>query len=465
MNANPKSAAESRGQATDWVLLGVPALIWGASYFFIAEGLSAIGPNGLTFTRILIGFATLALFPSSRKAIPRSDWAAIALLGFVWFAFPLSMFPHAEMRVSSALTGMLTGATPLFTVIVASMLSRRLPSRGMVIGLLVGLTGVVVIALPTLGEGASSAIGLLLIVAAVISYGFALPVAHPLQKRHGALPVIWRAQAVALVLTAPMGVPDLLAARWTPRPLLSILVLGALGTGIAFVVMTTAAGKLGPSRASAAVFLSPGVALLLGVMVRGERVALLSVAGCVICIAGAWLMRRSQSEAAAAKDPTAEPAARRVPLTIEWRDSVEGVDWDELSRLYRDAPLGNKRPSELAIVFANSMFKYFVYDAGRLVGAGRALADGIDCSYICDVAVHPSHQGLGIGREIVTLLVRRSREHRKIILYAAPGKERFYQKLGFRRMATAMAIFQNQDRAEEQGLLLRENPANLKRSA
>lgn len=281
--------------ATDWLLLIVPAVIWGASFLFIAEGLQAIGPNGVTFVRIAIGFATLALFPGARRPIARGDWKAVALLGVVWFAFPLSMFPHAEVRVSSALTGMLNGAVPLFTAIVASALSRRLPSRGILVGLAVGLAGVVLIALPTIGEGRSSGIGIFLIFLAVLSYGFALPIAQPLQKKYGALPVIWRAQAVALVLTAPFGVIEIPRAQWTPVPLFSLIALGALGTAIAFVMMTTAAGRLGPTRASGAVFLTPGVALLLGVAIRGEQVALLSVIGCAVAVGGAWLMRRAQS--------------------------------------------------------------------------------------------------------------------------------------------------------------------------
>jgi predicted N-acetyltransferase YhbS len=85
------------------------------------------------------------------------------------------------------------------------------------------------------------------------------------------------------------------------------------------------------------------------------------------------------------------------------------------------------------------------------VGAGRALADGADCSYICDVAVLPSHQGTGLGKEIVSRLVALSRGHKKIILYSVPGKEPFYRKFGFRRMLTAMAIFENQAQAVERG--------------
>ena len=140
-------------------------------------------------------------------------------------------------------------------------------------------------------------------------------------------------------------------------------------------------------------------------------------------------------------------------MALEWRNSIEGVDWEELSELYLAAPLGHKKPADLKLAFSNSMFTCFVYDGGRLIGVGRALADGIDCSYICDVAVHPSHQGTGLGKEIVTSLVKRSSGHRKIILYAVPGKEAFYRKLGFRRMKTAMAIFQDQALALERGLI------------
>jgi drug/metabolite transporter (DMT)-like permease len=290
---------KTQTSAGDWLLLIVPAVIWGASYLFIAEGLDAIGPNGVTFVRIAIGFATLALFPASRKAIEWRDWKAVALLGIVWFAFPLSMFPHAEQHVSSAVTGMLGGATPLFTAIVASAIARRLPSRGILVGLAVGLTGVMLIALPSLGAGRSSGIGVLLVFAAVLSYGFALPIAQPLQQKYGALPVIWRAQLTALVLTAPLGVVELPKAHWTPVPVFSLLTLGALGTGVAFVMMTTAAGRLGSTRAAGAVFLTPAVALALGVLVRGEHVALLSVNGCVVAIAGAWLMRRARPDSVA----------------------------------------------------------------------------------------------------------------------------------------------------------------------
>ena len=143
-------------------------------------------------------------------------------------------------------------------------------------------------------------------------------------------------------------------------------------------------------------------------------------------------------------------------MALEWKYSSEGMsgdDWAELSNLYRVAPLGDKKPADLQLVFSNSMFKCFVYDAGTLIAAGRAVADGKDCSYICDIAVAPDRQGLGLGKDMVAALVRLSQGHKKIILYAVPGKEPFYRKLGFKRMATAMAIFANQEQALKDGLL------------
>ena len=276
-----------------WLLLLLPGLIWGTSFLFIAEGLRAIGPNGVAFVRILIGFLTLAFFPSARKPVERADWPAVFWLGVLWFAFPLTLLPYAEQRVSSALTGMLNGANPLFATLVASWLSGAAPSRAVTIGLAIGISGAVIMAIPAASEGASSAIGIALIVTSLISYGIALSIARRLQQKYGAVPVIWRAQAAAIALTAPFGIPDLINASWTPIPLLSMLALGIFGTAIANVVMAKAAGHFGASRASSTTVLIPVVALALGVLLRNETVAPLSLIGGAICLLGAYQMKRS----------------------------------------------------------------------------------------------------------------------------------------------------------------------------
>jgi drug/metabolite transporter (DMT)-like permease len=299
--APAQTQAQAQAQTpgfVDWGVLVLPGVIWGASFLFIAEGLQASAPNGVTFMRIAVGFLTLSFIPAARKPIARADRGKTALLGIFWMAFPLSMFPFAEQHVSSALTGMLNGSTPLFAAIVASLIARRVPDRLTTIGLAIGLAGTILIALPNLGAGSGSGgehvgFGVGLIMIAMVSYGVALNLARPLQQRNGALPVVWRALGVAAVVTMPLGLPAVISAHWTWIPLLSLLALGALGTGTAYVLVALAAGKFGATRASATTFLIPVVALILGMTLRGERVATLSIVGAGVCLLGAWLIREA----------------------------------------------------------------------------------------------------------------------------------------------------------------------------
>ncbi len=78
-----------------WIFVAVPGLIWGASFLFIAEGLQAVAPMGVTFFRIAVGFATLSLVPAARRPIAAADRMKTTALGVLWLAFPLSMFPFA----------------------------------------------------------------------------------------------------------------------------------------------------------------------------------------------------------------------------------------------------------------------------------------------------------------------------------------------------------------------------------
>src|SRR5262245_47480604 len=253
---------------------------------------------GVTFVRIAVGFVTLSLVPSARRPIVRGDRLKTALLGILWLAFPLSMFPFAEQHVSSALAGMLNGATPLFAALVASMLARRAPSRRVATGLAIGFAGAARIALPSLSSvsasthrAAGQSAGVLMILMALVSYAFAYSLARPLQQRNGALPVIWRALAVALVLTAPLGAPALANAHWTARSAGSLLALGALGTGVAYAMLATAAGRMDATRASANNFIIPVVSLVLGITIRHEHVSRIAIAGAGICLTGAWLIK------------------------------------------------------------------------------------------------------------------------------------------------------------------------------
>jgi len=274
--------------------LAIPGLIWGASFYFIAEGLKAFPAAMITPLRVGFGVATLTLVPAARVRLPRSAWPRLVLLAAIWMAVPLTMFPFAEERVASSVAGMLNGAIPLFVASVATFVYKRRPSPAQLYGLGVGFLGVVAIALPTLGEGSSSAVGIGLIFVALACYGFALDLAAPLQQQYGSLPVLWNSQLVALVLVTPFAIPSADEVDFAWKPFLMIGALGVFGTALAYVVMAANAGRFGSTRASVTTYLIPVVSLILGAVILDESVAVLSVVGCAISLWGAWLAGRQR---------------------------------------------------------------------------------------------------------------------------------------------------------------------------
>jgi drug/metabolite transporter (DMT)-like permease len=132
-------------------------------------------------------------------------------------------------------------------------------------------------------------------VLAVGLYGLAANIAVPLQQRYGALPVLWRAQLAALVLVGPLGLAALPGSRFAWMPVLAMLPLGVLGTGLAFVLMATLVGRVGGPRGTVAIYFVPLVAIGLGVLLRGEAVAPSAYVGTALVLAGAWLASRREA--------------------------------------------------------------------------------------------------------------------------------------------------------------------------
>jgi drug/metabolite transporter (DMT)-like permease len=255
----------------------------------------------VTVSRIALGTLALALVPRARRSrIARADWARIVLLAFVWMAVPLTLFPVAQRWIDSSLAGMLNGAVPLTTALVAVLLMRALPGRVQLAGLVVGFGGVVMIAWPELSGAGTTALGVVLVIVAVFCYGVGANIAVPLQQRYGALPVLLRAAMVALVVTVPAGVAGIPGSELEARPLLAMLPLGLLGTGWAYVAFALLLGRAGASRGAVAIYFTPIVAIVLGVVVRGEDVAAVSVVGAALVIAGAWLTSRREVDQAPA---------------------------------------------------------------------------------------------------------------------------------------------------------------------
>jgi drug/metabolite transporter (DMT)-like permease len=277
--------------AREWSMLTGVALTWGASFLLIDIGLESFAPTLVAFGRIAFGAFTLSLLPASRQPVPRSDWPQIALVGITWMAIPFTLFAVAQQWIDSSLAGMINAATPLFVALVAALLVRQLPSRLQAAGLLVGFLGVVAISLPSVGIG-SNALGVGLVLLAALLYGFAFNLAAPLQRRHGSLPVIWRAQLVAVALVLPVAVVGALESEFSWSSLLAVAALGALGTALAFYWFTSLIGSVGATRASVAIYLVPVVAILLGAALNDESIHLAALLGTALVLAGAYMASR-----------------------------------------------------------------------------------------------------------------------------------------------------------------------------
>ena len=279
----------------DWGLLAGIALIWGSSFLFMEIGLRAFEPGVITLARVALGTATLALFPRARVRIAPEDRTRIAVLGVVWIAVPLTIFPIAQQWTTSSVTGMINGAMPVFTVLWATYLMRRLPGWRQLLGIGLGFGGMLLIFAPELGAGSDELVGALLVVAAVAFYGLAANLSVPLAQKYGSLPVVFRAQLVALVLVAPLGLLGLSGSSWSLESAAAMVPLGVLGTGAAFALMAKLTGRVGGPRASVAIYFLPLVAITLGVVVLGESVAPIAVAGVLLVMAGAWIASRRET--------------------------------------------------------------------------------------------------------------------------------------------------------------------------
>jgi drug/metabolite transporter (DMT)-like permease len=278
----------------DWAWLVTVAAIWGSSYLLIAIGVDHFEPALVAFLRLLFGVVVLAMIPAARRPVPLSEWPAIAGLGIVWLAVPFLLFSIAQQSIDSSLAGMLNAAAPLFVALVGAIVFGRHPGLRQQLGLLVGFAGVVVISWPAIVGAHASVVGVALVLLATVCYGFAGNMASPLQVRNGALPVVFRAALVALAVMTPLGLRSLPASTFAWSSLLAVAALGVFGTALAFVGFTTLIGRVGAARGSVTIYFLPLVAMVLGAVVRDERIAMVSIAGTGLVLAGAYLASRAE---------------------------------------------------------------------------------------------------------------------------------------------------------------------------
>lgn len=281
--------------AVDWALLAAVALMWGTSFLCIEIALETVSPTVVAWARVLFGAVALGFVPAARRPVARADWPMIGVLGLVWLGVPFVLFPLAQQSIDSSLAGMINGATPLFTVLIAIAWTRQLPATYQRVGLLVGFAGVVAVNWPAVQGADATTVGVALAVLAAVFYGVAFNITPPLQARNGTLPVIWRAQLVALVALSGPAAVDWSGWGWSWLAWSALVALGVLSTGVAFAAFVTLIARVGATRGSVAVYFIPIVAIVAGVAFAGETVAVVSLVGTGLVLVGAWLTSRRET--------------------------------------------------------------------------------------------------------------------------------------------------------------------------
>ena len=281
---------------TEWLLALGMALTWGSSFLLIDIIIQDAPTTFVPFGRSFFGMVALFFVPGSRNKIAPEHWRKIWILGLIWMALPFFLFPIAERTVASSIAGMMNGALPVVVIVVTAIWVRTKPSGQRIVAILVGFLGIVLIAVPSINDGSSAdAKGIFYLLAALMCYAVALNMARPLQAIYSPATLMMRVVSISTVLSAPLGLYALRTTTFTFALFGSTVVLGALGSGIAFLLFGTLLKRTGTVRAMIPTYFTPIVGTFLGVLFNGEKVLALSLLGMLIVIFGAWLTSRPET--------------------------------------------------------------------------------------------------------------------------------------------------------------------------
>jgi drug/metabolite transporter (DMT)-like permease len=295
----------------------VLAVIWGFSFLFIKVAGEGMTPPTVAGVRVALGCATLvAYLRLTGGSLPsdRTSWKHLFLVAIFANVLPFTLLAWGEQRIDSGLTALLNGATPLFTAVATGVLLHERLRAPQVAGLLVGLVGVGI----TAGVGATEVTGSTLAGgAAAVGAGACYGLALAWSKRHLMhLPAESAAAGqllAASIWLAPFAIGTSLVdgIQLTPTRLVSIVLLGCVGTGIAYVLYYQLVAEIGPTRTSLVTYLVPIVAVVVGAVALHERLTLRQAMGAVLIVGGILLVNRGGPS-------TVAPATSDAPLPW-WR--------------------------------------------------------------------------------------------------------------------------------------------------
>ena len=272
----------------------IVGFIWGCSFIFIKSGLEFLTPIGVAFIRCALGAITLYSFAKIKKIeLPRGKKALfhIWIVSLLLNVFPGIFFALAETEVTSILAGIINAVTPLMTLIAILLVNRaEQPKVGQIIGLLIGFAGVLVVlgAWNGLGDNPWWAVAILLL--AVTCYGFSFP-----YTRKFVIPLGYKTEAIVsqqLILASFTLLPFYLIDgiskdEYRIGPVLSMIALGVFGSGFAYLWNFKVMQIAGSAIASSVTYLTPVVAVIVGIIFLGEKITWNEPVGALVVLIGA----------------------------------------------------------------------------------------------------------------------------------------------------------------------------------
>jgi drug/metabolite transporter (DMT)-like permease len=292
-NAFDRAGPDLRGFLPGFLAL---AVIWGASFLFIKVGVRELHPLYLTLFRVGAGAITLlVVLAIGRQRLPRDPrlWGHLTVVAAIGVALPFTLFGFGEERVSSVLAGIWNATTPLIALPMAVLVFRteRMNARR-AIGISLGFVGVLTVLGVWQGVGGAQLTGQLMCFGAAACYGLAIPYQKKFVAGHAASGLSLSAVQL-LIATAQLAIVAPLFAGAPPAPtglsldvIASVLALGALGTGLAFVINMRNIRVVGATTASTVTYLIPIVSTVIGVIALGEGVTWYQPVGALIVLLG-----------------------------------------------------------------------------------------------------------------------------------------------------------------------------------
>ena len=279
-------------------LLAALSAIWGGSYLLIKWGLEDFSPGFVVWARTaLAALVLLVIMGAGNRALAYRDvrarpWRGL-LLGFLAVALPFCLISFGELEVPSGLTAVLLAPASIFVALFAPFLDHtEKPTRRGAVGMAIGLAGVALLVGLETVDTLWEFLGAMAIVGAAISYALS---GFVVKGSYGALPSIVSSSisiGIASVLVLPVALAGLPDHAPGARAVISIVVLGVVGTALAFVIFYKLINEIGAARAALISYLAPGVALFYGAAFGGEVITVAAVAGLGLILFGVALAGR-----------------------------------------------------------------------------------------------------------------------------------------------------------------------------